>query len=146
MRISRVALFVVEIALVGIVTAVAVQALSSRAGGTETSTDLTAADLARLQISVAPVASAAGLISADEARVIGARSWQIEPSKPDVFLKLVTDEGTIGTEHSLQQTPAWIVRYSGLSVPGPKTAVTFHFRYVFIDAATGEELFSRWTP
>lgn len=71
----------------------------------------------------------------------------------DTFLETASEPGTFGTDAPVRDRAVWIVRLTGMSQeqPGPMTAEGvpapshfLHRAYIFIDAKTGELLFTDW--
>lgn len=132
-------------AVVFVAVALTVRVALTGQGASPSAATLSSADLSRLQATFEPLSDTSGLISLEDALAAGAKTWGVEPSKPDGFLGLVSDPASVGTDQPMEHRPVWILRYSGLSMTSPG-GVELHFAYVFIDARTGEEIFTRMSP
>jgi hypothetical protein len=99
-------------------------------------------DQARAGVSVQPVSNPSGLLSRGEAIAIARADYS--PPDPDAVLDLflfeVTAPGSLSGGKPIRERPAWIARYSNLSVTTPGGHV-LHYMYNFFDAATGQYLF-----
>lgn len=106
----------------------------SGAGPTNTVQMLPAADAVWLDATVGPVTDRAGLITSDQARARAAAIWIDEPSVPDTYLQVFTDEVSARTGLTSDR-PIWIVRYR----VNETTSYGFpiDYAYVFVDARTG---------
>lgn len=76
----------------------------------------------------------------------------VQSSVPDAFLVTLTDPTVVGADESLRGRSVWVVRYLGLAIPGDgpiredgtgADGGEFHRMYVYVDAVSGEWLFSR---
>lgn len=97
-----------------------------------------------------------GYVSADEALTVARREYPFVGQTPrvDAFLYRVTDTQTRATDGSaIVDQPMWIVRFSGIEEPtggpirddgSPSEGRILRFAYVFIDARTGEWLYTTW--
>lgn len=132
-------------AVVFVAVALTVRVALTGLGARPSAATLSSADLSRLQATFEPLSDASGLISLEDALAAGVKSWGVEPSGPDGFLGLVSDPSSVGTDQPMEHRPVWILRYSGLSMTSPG-GVGLHFAYVYIDARTGEEIFTRMSP
>ncbi len=96
-----------------------------------------------MDVTLEAVSNSSGLIGLDAALAAGRQRWETEPSKPDAFLRLVTDPASLESDKPMNRTPVWILRYSGLKVLSPSNR-ELHYAYVYVDAVTGEEIFTHW--
>lgn len=71
----------------------------------------------------------------------------------DSFIETVSEPATFGSDAPVRDRAVWIVRLTGMSQeqPGPMTAEgvpapghILHRAYIFVDAKTGELLFTDW--
>lgn len=73
-------------------------------------------------------------------------------SSVDAFLETITVLGTMRGPEPLQGRPAWIIRLAGMSqqhggpftADGPATVHVLTVAYVFIDAESGDFMFTEW--
>lgn len=112
-------------------------------GATDVVAALPAEDVARLGVEVKPV-DATGLISRDEALAAAAKQFDPSAAAPEAYLQLMTDPTTARGD-AIVDRPMWVVRYSGLTVMSPGD-VELHYAYVLIDARTGVEHHTTWSP
>ena len=112
-----------------------------------TPTDLTPEDISRLGMTLEPLASTEGLLTARDILALALKEY--DPPDPDArvdaFLYAVTDPGSARSDRPLRGTPVWIVHYSGITVTSPG-GKTLHHAYDLYDARTGEFLRGTWSP
>jgi ferredoxin-NADP reductase len=112
---------------------------------------LPAEDVSRLDDVVIHHAAPTPTIS--RAQALAAAASEYDPAKlgagVEAYLERITVEGSLKSANPVRERSVWIIRYSGLSqhVRGPgdaDAAITLTTAYVFIDAETGELLFTDW--
>jgi len=145
------------LALIGAVTVVVYAAVWMGARPLESLPKLPAEDRLRLgQVEFRDVAGAPEL-TAQQALEAARREYdwtQMGPNaRADAFFHIVTVPALRRHDGLFVDRPVWIVRLSGVTTPvegppGAESAVdrSLNYAYVFIDARTGEFLFTSWTP
>ncbi len=145
----RVLVAILPIAAVAIVVAAVL--VHTAPGGIRTSVEagpLPPEDAVRLAVQVKPIGAiglATGLISRADALAAASNVMDGGLALPDAYLQLMTDPSASRGDDPITDRPMWVVRYSGLSVisPGGKE---LQYAYVVIDARTGVEHHTSWSP
>ena len=148
MRTKADVLVVTIVAGVVILAGVLLRMAPNDTGASQVDSPLPAEDAARIDVEVNAIDAASigsGLISRADALAAASRQLNVVPALPDAYLQLMTDPSSSRGPDPITDRPMWVVRYSGLSVTSPGGR-ELHYAYVIIDARTGVEHHTSWSP